>query len=382
MAGLSLYNYIVIIMNKNLTHLFVLLLGVFLIYSCGNSSSKRNNEAQDKPFAREVWTKEKANQWYSKFDWLRGANFNPSSAINQLETWQAESFDLETIERELGWASSIGMNSMRVYLHHLAWEQDPEAFKARMDQYLEVADRHGIVTMFVFFDDCWNATYEAGQQPAPKPGIHNSGWVQDPGQLIYDQPDLVDDLEQYVKDVMSRFAQDNRIVLWDLYNEPGNSGYGSKSLPLLQKAFQWGREVNPAQPLSAGVWNHSLHELNAFQLANSDVITYHNYQDSANHAAMIDTLKRYGKPLLCTEYMARTRNSTFADIMPLLKRNNVAAYNWGLVAGKSNTIYAWNTPVPSGQEPDVWFHDIFRKDGTVYSKDEIKLITDLTGAAE
>jgi len=353
------------------------LLTILVVFAC-STPKEQSKESIEKPVVRAVWSKKQANQWYEKWGWLRGANFNPSSAINQLETWQAESFDLETIDHELGWAADIGMNSMRVYLHHLAWEQDPEGFKNRMEQYLKTADGHGIATMFVFFDDCWNNTYAAGPQPEPKTGTHNSGWVQDPGQLIYDEPQLSKQLEAYVKDVMKHFANDERIVLWDVYNEPGNSGYGNRSMPLLTSIFQWGREVNPSQPLSAGVWNSSLTDLNKYQLANSDVITYHNYEDSAHHAAMIDTLKQYGKPMLCTEYMARTRNSTFADIMPMLKAHNIAAYNWGLVAGKSNTIYAWDTPIASGEEPEVWFHDIFRKDGSVYSQEEVDLIKELT----
>lgn len=329
---------------------------------------------------RAVWSKEKANAWYAKKGWLRGSNFIPSTAINQLEMWQAATFDPKTIDRELGYAQSIGFNAMRVFLHHVAWQEDKEGFKNRMKQYLSIAGKHHIGTIFVIFDDCWNDNYHAGKQPAPKTGIHNSGWIRDPGTRYYTEPLLGDTLERYVKDILTTFKHDKRILLWDLYNEPGNSGNGNKSLPLLEKEFSWAREVNPDQPLSAGVWDAKLTELNRYQLANSDVITYHNYDKEPEHAKAIDTLKNYGRPLICTEYMARTRGSLFATIMPLLKKENVGAINWGLVSGKTNTIYAWDTPMPNGGEPKVWFHDIFRKDGTPYSKDENKLIKSLTGA--
>ena len=328
---------------------------------------------------RAVWSKEKATEWYSKQGWLRGCNFTPSSAINQLEMWQKETFDTATIDRELGFAEGIGLNVMRVFLHHLAWETDKEGFKKRMDEYLAIADKHHIKTMFVFFDDCWDENCAAGPQRAPKPGVHNSGWVKDPGKLYYDNPAIVGILEKYVKDVLTTFKHDKRILLWDVYNEPGNGGYSSKSLPLLSKVFSWGRQINPDQPLSAGVWTPDLKELNAFQLKNSDVITYHNYSDEKEHAQVIDSLRNYGRPMICTEYMARTRGSRFDNIMPLLKQNNVGAINWGFVSGKTNTIYAWDTPMPDGAEPKIWFHDIFRKDGTPFSEDEIKLIKSLTG---
>jgi hypothetical protein len=326
---------------------------------------------------RPVWPSQKAYEWYASKGWLRGCDFIPSSAINQLEMWQAATFDTATIDKELGYAESIGLNCMRVFLHHMAWQVDSMGFKQRMDKYLQIADRHHIVTLFVFFDDCWNERYQPGPQPAPRTGIHNSGWIRDPGRRWYDEPDLADTLERYVKDIFNRFRHDQRILLWDLYNEPGNSDYGNKSMNLLQKVFRWGRETDPDQPLSAGVWNASLGELNAFQLENSDVITYHDYQAQALHQQTIDTLKKYGRPLLCTEYMARPRNSTFFTIMPMLKKENIAAINWGLVAGKTNTKYAWDMPMPGGEEPKVWFHEIFRENGMPYDPKEADLIRSL-----
>lgn len=324
------------------------------------------------------WTPEKAQQWSAENGWLRGSNFNPSTAINQLENWQAESFDTATINRELGWAQGIGMNVMRVYLHHLAWEVDREGFKKRMDSYLTIAGRHGIKTVFVFFDDCWNPTYQAGKQPDPKPGVHNSGWVRDPGDLLFTDSTLVKTLETYEKDVLTSFKDDKRIAFWDLYNEPGNSGYGNKSLPLLQKAFQWGREVNPSQPLSSAVWSLGLSDINKFQVENSDIITYHNYDNPEKHQQAIDSLKKYNRPLVCSEYMARRNNSLFTNIMPLLKANNIGAINWGLVDGKSNTKYAWDEPIADGSEPKLWFHEIFHPDGTPYRQEEVDTIKSLT----
>ena len=328
-----------------------------------------------------MWTKTTANRWYGSHGWLRGSDFIPATAINQLEMWQAETFDTATISRDLGYAQSIGLNCMRVFLHHLAWQEDPAGFKNRMNQYLVIANRKNIKTIFVFFDDCWNESYEAGTQPEPKPGVHNSGWLRDPGKLFYDDSThtLMKVLESYVKDVLRTFKYDRRILLWDLYNEPGNSSYQNKSLSLLQNIFKWSRQVDPDQPLTAGVWNSELADLNHFQLESSDIITYHNYDDEKVHQHVIDTLKNYGRPLICTEYMARKRNSSFFNIMPMLKSENVGAINWGLVSGKTNTKYAWDTPIPSGADPKVWFHDIFRPDGTPYSQKEVDFIMSLTG---
>lgn len=338
----------------------------------------------DKPKVNEVWTKEQANEWYKQYEWIRGCNFIPSTAINQLEMWQAETFDPATIDKELGWAAGIGMNTMRVYLHHLVWTIDKDGFKQRINDYLTIADKHNISTMFVFFDDCWNLTYEAGKQPDSKPGVHNSGWLRDPGDLYYkgDSLKMEPVLEAYVKDILITFKDDKRILMWDLYNEPGGSNpygmNGEQSLGLLQKVFDWSRAVDLSQPVTAGIWTDRFPALNKLQLDNSDIITYHSYEGIESHTHLIDTLKQYGRPMICTEYMARTNNSTFQTIMPLLKKGNVGAINWGLVAGKTNTIFAWDTPLPDLVEPPVWFHDIFRIDGTPYSQEEVDFIKSLT----
>lgn len=329
----------------------------------------------------ERWTAEEAQAWSDETGWLRGCNYQPRTAVNQLEMWQAETFDPTTIDEELGWASDIGFNVMRVYLHHFAWKQDPKGFKKRMDKYLTIADSHGISTLFVFFDDCWRDSCWVGKQPKPIAHRHNSGWVQDPPRYLRaDTTSLYPVLEDYMKDVMKTFRKDKRIIGWDLYNEPGNSGYRENSFPLLKNAMKWGREANPAQPLTVGVWSRVFRNMNKFQLTESDVNSYHNYSILNNHINAIDTLLKYERPLICTEYMARTAGSTFDEIMPMLKERGVDAINWGFVSGKTNTIYPWSSADSVFvEEPHLWFHDVLRADGTPYIQAEVDLIKELTG---
>lgn len=351
---------------------------VFLFLMAATTQAQKNKkQVYSLPATGTVWPIEKAHAWYAQHKWLTGADYLPSNAINQLEMWQAATFDSALNDKELSWAQNIGFNTMRVYLHSVAWQQDKEGFKSRMNTFLNIADRHHIKILFVFFDDCWNKVPVAGKQPGPKPGIHNSGWVQDPGDPFSNDTAVFSNLEKYVKDVMGRFKNDQRILLWDLYNEPGNSNKKEASLPLLKKVFQWAREVNPDQPISAGIWAWDFEKLNAFQALNSDVITYHNYEEPQWHLRVIEMLKSHGRPMICTEYMARTRNSRFANVLPLLKKQNIGAINWGFVAGKSNTIYAWDTPLADGSEPIEWFHDIYKADGTPYREDEVNLIKKL-----
>jgi hypothetical protein len=324
------------------------------------------------------WTTERASAWYAAQPWLVGCNFIPSTAINQLEMWQADTFDPDTIERELGWAAGLGMNTVRTYLHDLAWESDPAGFKERINHFLDIARTKGIRPILVFFDDCWNDNPTAGRQPQPVPGVHNSGWLRSPGTKAVNGPALWPRLERYVTDIVTSFGQDPRVLLWDLYNEPGNSDQHERSLPLLVKTFEWARAAKPSQPISAGVWFDNP-AFKAFQTLASDVITFHNYGGADWLTKMIADLRTFGRPLICTEWMARP-TSTVQACLPVFQRERVACLNWGLVSGKTNTIYAWahkrETPGPAN--PTEWFHDLLRPDGSVYSEEEVSLFRKLT----
>jgi hypothetical protein len=323
------------------------------------------------------WSIEKSEAWYSNQPWLIGCNFTPSTAANQLEFWQADTFDQVTIDRELGWAESIGFTSLRVFLHDLAWQVDPVGFLNRFDRFLAMAHQHKIRIMPVFFDDCWNPDPYPGPQPAPIPGVHNSRWWQSPGRARVNDPARWEGLDIYVKSVMSTFAHDERIVVWDLYNEPGNEKQGIQTLPFLKQVFEWAREVNPSQPLTCGVWREDLVELNDFQLVNSDVISFHHYQDLDSLNAWVTRLKQYNRPLLCTEYMARRSGSLFCTHLPVFHAENIACYNWGFVAGKTQTFLPWGSKA-GDPEPEVWFHEIFHQDGRPYIDEEVECIKQAT----
>jgi endo-1,4-beta-mannosidase len=328
-----------------------------------------------------------------------GANFLPSNAINQLEMFQADTFDSAEIDKELGWAESLGMNTVRVYLHDLLWQQDEEGFKNRLDQFLTICSRHHIRPILVLFDSCWDPSPHSGTQRPPVPGIHNSGWVQSPGKNALLNAEEYPRLRKYIEGIVAAFADDQRILLWDVWNEPDNnnaSSYGKEEpknkeelvRALLPQVFSWVRSVHPAQPLTSGIWAGdwsspgALSAMARLQVEESDVISFHNYSWPEDFETRVTQLQRYGRPLFCTEYMARGAGSIFDTILPIAKKYNVAMINWGLVAGKSQTYLPWDSwQRPYVQEqPTVWFHDIFHSDGTPYRQQEVKIIRELTNA--
>jgi cellulase (glycosyl hydrolase family 5) len=345
------------------------------------------------------WSETKANEWYAKQPWLVGSNYIPANAINELEMWQAETFDPKTIDKELGWAEGLGMTTMRVFLHDLAWEQNPAGYRERIDRFLDIAARHRIKPLFVLFDSCWDPNPKLGPQHAPKPGVHNSGWLQSPGAQALQDPKQYSRLKTYVTGVVRAFAKDPRVLGWDVWNEPDNTNtnsYGTLEpknkvelvLALLPQVFAWAREAGAEQPLTSGVWrgdwsaDDKLSPMERVQLENSDVISFHNYDNGAEFEKRIKWLQRYRRPILCTEYMARGNGSTFQGSLPIAQKYKVAAINWGFVAGKTQTYLPWDSwqkPYVD-REPPVWFHEIFKQDGTPYKQDEVDLIRKLTGA--
>jgi hypothetical protein len=345
------------------------------------------------------WSEQKVNDWYARQPWLVGSNYTPKSAINELEMWQQDTFDPTQIDKELGWAESLGMNTMRVFLHDLLWQQDAAGFKKRIDQFLSITAKHHIRPLFVLFDSCWDPLPQLGPQHPPIPGVHNSGWVQSPGAAALADAKQYPRLMAYVQGVVGTFAKDDRILGWDIWNEPGANGMGSYAKEelkdktervsvLLPLTFEWARETNPTQPLTSGVCcmdqapdDSRLGKIEQIQLRESDVITFHNYSWPEFFKREVAWLKKYNRPVICTEFMARSAGSTFDTILPIAREEHVGAINWGFVVGKTQTNLPWESwqhPYVH-EQPPVWFHEVLHPDGTPYRQAEADLIRRLTG---
>lgn len=340
------------------------------------------------PVAR--WTPVAATNWQRDRPWIVGCNFIPSTAGNQLEMWQSATFDSVTIDRELGWAAGLGMNVARVYLHDLLWTQDSQGFLDRIETYLAIAWRHGLKTMFVLFDSCWGDDPMIGPQQSPIPGVHNSMWLQSPGMALLSNLTSRSRLEEYVCGVVGTFSHDERVLAWDIWNEPDNGPSvnihtaaslklkADLVLPLLISAFGWARKINPCQMLTSPIWlgdwsrQSELTDIQQVQIACSDVISFHNYGDTADFTERVEWLSHYGRPLLCTEFLARTLGSTFEKILPIAHARHVGMLCWGLVVGKTQTHLPWNSPqMPHAHDYDgPWFHDVLHADGRPYLEEE------------
>jgi hypothetical protein len=390
------------------------------------------------------WSVERIATWYAKVPWLVGANYLPSDKINTIDMWQASSWNPQTIARELKLARSIGYNTLRVFIHPLVWADDEAGFYERIDQFLIIAKRNEIRPSIVFFDDCHYPYAKLGPQPLPVPAFHNSGWVNAPNRELaerYARGDAtaaeVATLKNYVQRTIARFADDRRVLYWELYNEPGrgNGEYdesgtlilgqiGDRSQHLVRDSWVWAREIEPTQPITSTTLG-SIGDMNsAINAANSDLYSIHVYDAFSELKKEVATWSADGRPVVVTEWLNR---STVADIpnemmplftqeewhkrfdgtnipkyvLPYLKAQNVGAINWGFVTGKSETDWHWSSRYVDGKirnlaaerragnvirpgealpEPAKWFHDLYRPDHTPHDPSEIALFKALTGA--
>ena len=341
---------------------------------------------------RARWSAGRARGWAAETGWLLGCNFTPSTAGNQLELWQAATFDPETIDRELGWAAELGMNSIRLFLHDLAFEVDPSGFLDRVDEVLGIAASHAVSVLPVLFDGIWDPDPRPGPQREPRPGIHNSTWVQGPGAAIVADRTRWPALRPYVDAVLGRFGQDPRVVAWDLFNEPDSPNLAhARRDParkqelvgdLLELVWDWAEAADPAQPLTVGVYlfPHRRAErasrVARTAIERSDVISFHCYAGEAGLTATIDALERHGRPLVCTEWMGRPTSPV--ALARVLHDRGVGAYTWGLVDGRTQTRYPWTSWVRRSRPDAVWFHELLHADGRPYDASEAALLRELS----
>ncbi len=297
---------------------------------------------------------------------IRGANYVPSDAVSDTQQW-AE-FDAGIVDRELGFAEGLGLNSVRVFLQYLVYEDDPTGMLARFETFLDLAEKHRLSVMPVLFDDCFGPEPGLGRQTGEvQPGAHNPWWQSSPGRSRMGQG-YRPKLRRYVDDFLSAFGRDQRVVAWDLYNEPLSRPY---SVALVRDVFAWAREAGPAQPLTTCYYGALL----------SDVTTIHPYVSPAREPDEIDRILEgalaFGKPVAATEFLGRPNHGELSELLPRFAEHRVGWYFWELMIGENQTRYQWKhgLAAPEG----IVFQGLLYPDGTPYRDDEVELIRSYTG---
>ena len=347
------------------------------------------------------WTANTAADWYSHQPWMIGANYIQSNTVNQIEMWQADSFDGDRIDMELGWAESLGINTLRVGLHEIVWEKDSSGMQNRMRKLLGIADKHKMKVIFVLFDSLGDPYPEPGRQRQPKPGVRNSLWVQSPGAKGLTDAKQIENALGYAEDVVAAFSIDKRILAWDVWNEPENTNstsYANSELPnkveivrnLLPTLFKYVRAGVPTQPVTSGLWKDgdwssmaTLSPIEKIQIEQSDFISFQNYDGPEDFEKRVKWLKAFGRPVLCTGFLARNQGSSIEAILPIALKYDVGALVGDLVQGKTQRFLpldSWMTPYVN-REPSVWSQDLFRTTGPLYRQQDADIIKQMIATA-
>lgn len=355
------------------------------------------------------WSKERIWNWYNSRPWLRGCNYMSADCANRIDQWQELGFEerFQTTEEELKLMQKTGFNTIRVILEYVVWKEEHDGFMERFDRYLSLCHKYGISCMVVLANDCMPPKTEDWKLPAVGPqhydwgyhggrkksqhGVHNG-----PAPHYYlDDPVTREEYFEMVREIVTKYKDDERICIWDLYNEPGGSHRETVTLPILQQMFSVVRAIDPSQPLTVGMLrvrgdeNIPLLDPDQYALENVDIISYHYYKDYNEHVRIIKRLKKEGRPLLCTEWLGRcTGNDVFTNF-PLFYLEKIGCYNWGFVAGKYQTYEPWEitwTNYENGTNTDVdftkWFHDLYRPNHRPYDPKEIEVIREFSALAD
>lgn len=348
-----------------------------------------------------VWTKEKAWQWYNSRPWMRGCNYMGSDCANRIDQWQSLGFDerLNTADTELRLAAETGFNTIRIILEYVVWEEEHDTFFERFDRYLDTAYKYGISSIVVLGNDCMPPKGPEWKRPTLGEqrvdwGYHGGRKVSQHGTFstvgyhFLDEPELALRHYEMVREVVERYKNDERICMWDVYNEVGGSNRQHVTMPHLKKYFEIVRQINPSQPLTCCVWSFpdlndlsSISEVQKYGLENSDIISYHNYQSYEENVRIINMLKKLGRPIVNTEWLARCTHNTVQQMFPLFYLEKIGCTCWGFVAGKYQTYEPWTCIWDQYEKnPDLdwdftkWFHDLYRPSLRPYDPKEIELI--------
>jgi hypothetical protein len=300
-------------------------------------------------------------------DWsgIKGAVFITSESVNSYQMW--EEYHPDSIERELSYARSSGLNTVQVYLNFLTWQKYGQVYLAHIDDFLARASRQGLKVTFIFFDDVGNIEPpHLAPYSEPVPGIHNSQMQGCPGR------DIVDNhyaayrmrLKEYVQAVVKAHKNDPRILFWQTYNEPSHA----TTLPLLADAYAWIKEAGSALPVSAtggGAFYGSYY---------SDFPTFHSYLDPHAPPAQNMVLGDGGSEHLCTETLDRP-GVDVPKLVNYFSERKTGWILWELMIGRDNCRFPWGSP-PGAAEPATPFHGLIYPDGHPWSAEDIKMIRD------
>lgn len=353
------------------------------------------------------WSRDKAWEWYNSRPWIRGFNGYPSNCANKVAIWQEYNHDEveRQIEYEFDLAKKTGFNAVRAILSFEVWLYQHDSFMNNLERYLALASKYGIGVMIVLGNDClvpkelyafklgeqkvdWG--YHSGLKRGQHAGCHTTH-----GYALHDEPEYAEKFIQMVNEISAKYAKDERILIWDVWNEPGNSMRGDLSLEIMEKSFAAIRSHGNIQPATAGAYRYASHgqfrvdakiELRALEL--SDIVSFHCYQPVDDLVGIIEALREdYGRPIINSEWLNRIFENSIHRIMPIFYLENIGSFHWGLIQGYSQT-YEPVLPIYDMADADpkydtrLWMHDLYHFNGRPYDKSEIELIQTLSKMAD
>ncbi|NOX97778.1 MAG: cellulase family glycosylhydrolase [Nitrospirae bacterium] len=281
---------------------------------------------------------------------VHGANYIPSYARNSIEIW--ENFNPEVIDRELGYAQSLGLNSVRVWLDYRPYAHNPGLMLKRIEAFLCLCDKHKLTVILILFDSCGIEEKDLREKGE---NLHWKRWIKNPG-YDYLFPEHWDRFKKYIKDIVGTFLNDHRVLAWDVMNEPwcqikpDNDEQKRVIMRFVKHFAKQVRNLNPDAPITIGVTTLDRAEQVEDLI---DLISFHSYDTEPEKWELLlkkanQYAKLKGKPILLTEWgypawgteVSAGRLLTDKDqldfyekIMPLVRESKIGWYFFDLIMG-------------------------------------------------
>ena len=350
-------------------------------------------------YMKRRWTEREAWEWQEKVGWLRGCNFIGSDCANRIDMWQSSgnAAHMQTAEREIALCRDMGFNTVRVIVEYDVWLQERESFLKVLESYISLFAKYNQKVMITLANE---AVLCRGDIYTPKPlgeqtyalGYHQGRLPLTPEQKAlqpYHELERKETRESFlemIREIVSIYRSDDRVICWNVFNEPGITIGVDRSIPLIKTMFETVRERDPSQPLASDIWYwgdpEQLRPNDQLSADLSDVISWHSYKPMAEFAEDYSIMKKIGRPILLTEWLNRINYQEVREMYPLLFLEKINCWCWGFVAGKTQTYEPWTSLWEQFDAKDGnvrydftrWQHDLFRTNLRPYDPKEIDLI--------
>ena len=294
---------------------------------------------------------------YPDYGWLRGLGIVPSWGANIVEAWQL--YDGARFREEVALARTIHCNCIRLWIDFAAWKTDPAKITERfLDAVAGVAE-NGMKVMPCLYNHWHDKKLDYGGTP-----------------LAGDWTPQFD----YIKAVVTPLVNDDRVMIWELCNEPGSTDNGTLEFKWMSQIAAAVRGCGTKQPVTIGTMRGK--NITTFAPL-MDVLNGHPYAHNRKALEVIIAgysaiQKEVGKPFMVNEAIPGALDDLVrAEAVRFhAEMLSAAGFGWMGWVIREGRALATRRDLPDGNGINGGgYHPFFTKDGKL--RDGLEFLTEV-----